>query len=461
MFNKSIKELHEMLLSGAIKPSDLLNIANQNINSTNDEINAIITKIDNHDVDNLPINNILSGIPFSLKDNFNAKGYRTSAASEILSEYVSNFNSTMYETLISKHSIPVGKDNMDEFATGISTKSSYFGATINPNWKDRLVGGSSGGSAASVAAGYSMYSLGTETGGSVRLPAAWNGIVGFKPTYGALSRYGVISFASTLDTVGIFAKTVDDISVVYDELSQKDFKDATNTGFNIKTQETIENDIKNIKVAVLKDYEELPIDKNIISAITKATEIFKDISEVEIKHLNYTANIYYSIACVELFSNLSRFDGLRYGKEFSGDTWNEQIINTRSHFSTEVKKRIIVGASLVNSEENKKLLIKSKKLRSEIKESLEEILEVNDVLILPVTASLPPKNDEDITPELLNLTDQFTIISSLTGTPAISIPYGYSKEGLPVAIQLISKVHSDDKLLNIAHKIFKMNKEVK
>lgn len=460
MLEKSIKQLHEMLKNKEITPSDLYNEAKANIDSKNGEINAILTEIDNNNLNDIEINNVLSGVPFTLKDNINVENYKTTASSQILKDYVSNYNAKVTDLLLNTNATLMGKDNMDEFANGISTKSSYFGPSINPLWKDRLVGGSSGGSAASVAAGFAKFSIGTETGGSVRLPAAWNDLVGFKPTYGAISRYGIISFASSLDTVGIMSNSVEDVAYVFDELNKKDDRDFTNIENDVVTATNIDNDISNVKFAMLEGVDQMGIDQEIKDALAKTKEIFNINNEVSIKHADHAADIYYSIACVELFSNLNRFDGIRYGidSDVKDLSWSEVIKNTRSKFSLEVKKRIIVGGLLVNSDENKELLKRSKVMRQEMFNDLETIFESNDIVVLPTTATLPPLVDEEITPERLALTDKFTIISSLCGNPAISIPAGYSKDGLPVAIQLIAKQFNDDLLLNVANHVYKQLK---
>lgn len=457
MLEKSILELNKLLKEKKIKPSDLYEKSRQNILKTNKDLNILLTEVE-HDksIDNIKIDNILAGIPYTLKDNINTKNIKTTAASKILANFIPNYNAHLYDILIKNNAILMGKDNMDEFANGISTKSSYFGTTINPSWPDRLVGGSSGGSAASIAANYAKFSIGTETGGSVRLPAAWNNIVGFKPTYGSISRYGVISFASSLDTVGIMAKTVEDVSCVFDTLNEKDSRDFTSVINQQNTLESLNSDISNIKVGVLDNYENMNIDVDIKNAITDVIKFFTNVNKINIKHIEKTPDIYYAIACVELFSNLNRYDGIRYNNEnLENLTWDEKILKTRNDFSLEVKKRICVGAILLNSDENKNLLKRAKIMRRELCNSLEEIFKSNDVVILPLTATLPPKTEEEITPEMLALTDQFTIVSSLGGNPAISIPVGLNKDNLPVAIQIISKKFDDGLLLNVANQIMK------
>lgn len=457
MLNKSIKELHDLLKSGEITPEDLYNESRKNIESKEEKLNILVSEIKKDNFEDITIDNPLSGIPFTLKDNINVKGYKTTASSKVLENYVSNYDATVFKKLNSANAILVGKDNMDEFANGISTKSSYFGATINPNWPKHLVGGSSGGSAASVAAGYAKFSIGTETGGSVRLPAAWNNIVGFKPTYGLISRYGVVSFASSLDTLGIMAKTVEDVSYVFDNIAGFDENDMTNLDLVMNSSEKLNDSIDHIKVGNFANYKNLDIAEEFKDAMTDVIELFGNSKNVEIKHVNYSADIYYGVACVELFSNLNRFDGIRYSKDESlnGLAWNEVIKGTREKFSQEVKKRILVGGLLVNSDENKELLRKAKIMRHEMFNSVEKIFDDVDIVILPVTATLPPKVDEKITPERLSLTDQFTIISSLCGNPAISLPVGLNKDGLPIAVQLMAKAGNDELLLNVSHQIMK------
>lgn len=460
MFNKTIKQLHEELKSGKITVQDLYNYSLNNINESNQEINSLISVFNEKDVSSIELNNVLSGIPYSLKDNINVKGHLTTAASKLLKDNISTYNATIFDLLEDKGAVLVGKDNLDEFANGISTKTSYYNRALNPKYPDYLVGGSSGGSAASVAANYAMFSIGTDTGGSVRLPAAWTGLVGFKPSYGRISRYGVISFSSSLDTPGVIAKCVEDVSVVYDNLVAKDNKDATNIGDDTKTFDKLNQDISNIKVATLKGLDHLNVDKSLKDGVNKVLEILgKEKNDKEIKHLDYLGQIYYAIACVELYSNLNRYDGIRYGKNSNGLNWIDTIKETRKMFSTEVKKRVIVGASLVSTDENKEIFEKTKKMRRELIDSVDQILEENDVLIIPTTASTAPHVEEEISPELLMLTDQFTIISSMSGTPAISINVGYDENNLPVGIQLISKAYSEAKLLNIAYQIEKKLKE--
>lgn len=458
MLKKSIRELNQLLKSKEFTAKQLYDEARANIVDTNKDLNILISEVE-HDqsLNDIEIDNALAGIPYSLKDNISTKGIKTTAASQILQNYVPNYNAFIYELLQNANATLMGKDNMDEFANGISTKSSFFGPAINPTWPQHLVGGSSGGSAAAVAANYVKFSIGTETGGSVRLPAAWNDIVGFKPTYGLISRYGVISFASSLDTLGIMAKTVEDVSYVFDALNKKDEKDFTNIKNEIKSIDKLEDSIDNVKFGVLNNYENLGIDQDVKDAVSKVKNLFNDVKNVDIKHSSETADIYYAVACVELFSNLNRLDGIRYAQDQTKDlNWQDTIKNTRNKFSLEVKKRISVGALLLNNDENKELLKRAKIMRREMKNSLELAFSKNDIIILPLTATLPPKTDEEITPEVLALTDQFTIISSLCGNPAISIPVGYGKDGLPIAVQLIAKSFDDGLLLNVANQI--MNK---
>lgn len=387
---------------------------------------------------------ILAGIPLAIKDNILVKGKRCSAASRILEDYTASYSATVIEKLQNQQAIILGKTNLDEFAMGSSTENSAFQVTHNPCDLDKVPGGSSGGSAAAIASNQVLGALGSETGGSVRQPAAFCGLVGLKPTYGAVSRYGLIAFASSLDQIGSLAKTSQDCYAIFQAIKGRDVKDATSRDGNFDKEE----DLSHLKIGVPKQCLEEGISKEMI-AWSRATINYlekkgAEIISVDLPSLNYALAVYYVIAPAEASANLARYDGLRYGKGEVTGSLRETYAKTRSAgFGTEVKRRILLGTYTLSSGHYDAYYQKAQKARQLIQLDFEKILKQVDLILTPTTPTLPfsigAKIDD---PVEMYLSDLLTVSANLTGLPAISIPVG--KEGkYPVGMQLIGSAFSE------------------
>ena len=410
---------------------------------------------------------IIEGIPIAIKDSFCTKGFRTTACSHILENFVPEYESTVTSYLYKNGGIMIGKTNMDEFAMGSSNKTSYFGPAINP-WKrkndnSKLVpGGSSGGSAVAVAARSCMGSLGSDTGGSVRQPAAFTGTVGIKPTYGRCSRYGLIAFANSLDQAGVFARNIEDASLVLQSICGYDQKDATSVNLPVPDwSKTLKNGIKGLRIGIPKEYNIDGINPQISALWQKGIEWLNnagaEIIEISLPHTRYALPVYYIIAPAEASSNLARFDGVRYGLriEKEGDDINTMISKTRSiGFGEEVKRRIMIGTYLLSSSQHDLHYLKAQKVRRLIQKDFLTAFEKVDAILTPATPSDAFAIDEKITdPLTMYLNDIFTVTVNLAGLPGIAVPAALSKNGLPLGLQIISKPFDEDSMLKIAYQI--------
>lgn len=396
---------------------------------------------------------ILTGIPCAIKDNILIEGRRCTAGSKMLENYVSPYDAFVIKKLKDEGAIFLGKTNLDEFAMGSTTENSYFGPTKNPYDLKRVPGGSSGGSAAALAGDMCAFSLGSDTGGSIRQPASFCNVVGFKPTYGTISRNGLIAFASSLDQIGCFTNNVEDAKTLFNVLSQKDDADSTNVNFEKGANDF---DIKRVKLGVPKEYFDQGLDVEVKEAVLNAIQKYKDmgaqIIEVSLPHFKYALSCYYIIATAEASANLARFDGIRYGLMEEGDTLDDIYINTRTKgFGDEVKKRIMLGTYVLSSGYYDAYYKKALKARSLIKKDFEEVFKRVDALLGPVSPVLPFKIGEK-TDNVLSvyLADIYTTPINLAGLPAISVPLKLSKEGLPIGLHIIAPRFNEYKLFNIA-----------
>jgi len=398
----------------------------------------------------------LTGIPFGIKDAITTKGLRTTAGSKILDNYIPPFSATVIEKLRAQGAVIIGKNNMDEFAMGSSTENSAYGPTLNPHDKSRVPGGSSGGSAASVAADLCTASLGSDTGGSIRQPAAFCGVVGFKPTYGRVSRYGLIAMASSLDQIGPIAKTAQDAKVIYDAISGYDHRDATSIRENARSTK----DITQLRVGVVKEHIESQylaegVRESIKKSIVDLEKIGCKIEEVNLPSIELALAIYYIIMPVEVSSNLGRFDGIKYGKsvlsESNIDNLNEVYFGTRSkHFGAEVKRRIILGAYASSAGYFDKYYARAKAAQQAIQSEFNHIFEKVDVLVGPTTPTTAFKiGEKSADPIQMYLSDVFTVPANIAGLPAISMPIDNS-DGLPVGLQILGNKDADDTVLDLA-----------
>ncbi|KTD41501.1 Asp-tRNA(Asn)/Glu-tRNA(Gln) amidotransferase subunit GatA [Legionella parisiensis] len=401
---------------------------------------------------------ILTGIPMALKDLFCTKRMPTTCASKMLEHFQSPYEATLASKLLEQGSILIGKTNMDEFAMGSSNESSYFGAVKNPWNKERVPGGSSGGSAAAVAAGLIPFAIGSDTGGSIRQPAALCGISGIKPTYGLISRYGMIAYASSLDQAGPLARSAEDLALVLQAIAGFDPKDSTSSDTTIPDYYAeLNKPISRLKIGLPSCFFQPQVEQEIQDAILEAVKVFESMG-AEIIHFNLELQplwvpCYYVVACAEASSNLSRYDGLRFGyRSANASTLTDLIRNTRNEgFGIEVKRRILTGTHVLSSGYFDAYYLQAQKIRRLIQEELITKLNFVDVILGPTSPACAFKLGEKITDPIQNyLTDVFTVAANLAGLPAISIPAGFAQE-LPIGLQLMGKHFGESHLLQIAH----------
>jgi aspartyl-tRNA(Asn)/glutamyl-tRNA(Gln) amidotransferase subunit A len=398
----------------------------------------------------------LAGIGIGIKDNISTINLKTTCASKMLSEYVPPYNATVVKRLLDKDAIIIGKVNLDEFAMGSTTEWSFFGLTRNP-WKtDYVCGGSSGGSAASVAAQMCTISLGSDTGGSIRCPSSFCSVVGLKPTYGLVSRYGLISYSNSLEQIGPIGKNVSDVREIFSIISGKDFNDNTTLDNNIYNRNTVNNKSYNnrkIKIGLIKeliDGADVDVSRRVYSSLDVFKNLDFECEETSLKSTEYALASYYTIATAEASSNLARYDNIRYGFELDPEEyeWNVYFSKARANFGNEVKRRIIVGTYVLSSGYYGKYYLKAQKARSMIKTELKQLFKKYDLLLSSTVPVLPFKIGEKIDdPLMMYLIDVNTVLANLSGIPAISIPAGF-KDGLPIGIQIMADELQEDKLFN-------------
>lgn len=405
-------------------------------------------------------NRPLEGVPLAIKDLFCTKGVRTTSASKMLSEFVPEYESTVTQRLFDNGAIMIGKTNMDEFAMGSGNTHSHFGPVINP-WKrttddqDLVPGGSSGGSAAAVAAHLGYGALGSDTGGSIRQPASFCGIVGVKPTYGRCSRYGMIAFASSLDQAGPLTKTVFDSGLILKAIAGWDPKDSTSVSTDVPDYTTfVGQSIKGLRVGIPKEYKIEGINDDILQIWDKGKKILLDagceIKEISLPYTKYALPTYYMLATAEASSNLSRFDGVRYGYRAESSSLNEMYENTRGQgFGKEVLRRILTGTYALSSVHLDDHYMKARKVQQLIHNDFKTAFEGVDLILTPTTPTGAfPINEKHSNPVDEYLNDIFTVTVNLAGIPAISVPAGYSKEGTPLGLQLIAPAFREDLLFS-------------
>ena len=407
----------------------------------------------------------LTGIPVAIKDNICTEGILTTCGSKILNNYLPPYNATAVQNLINDGALIIGKTNLDEFGMGSSTEKSNFGPTHNPHNPDYVPGGSSGGSATAVSLCESVLAIGTDTGGSVRMPAAFCGVVGAKPTYGRVSRYGVVSYASSLDQVGGIGRTVEDTALLLDSICGYDKYDSTSANIS-KPQffKSLKHNLKNLKIGLPKEFFVEGIDKRIKEKILKAFELFEDngaeVYEISLPHTKYAISTYYLIAMAEASSNLARYDGVRFGyraKENVIDL-NTMYEKTRTEgFGREVIRRIMLGSYVLSAGYYDAYYLKAQKVRELIRQDLEIAFKEIDCIITPVTPTLPYKiGEKNEDPLQMYLEDIFTVSLNLAGLPGISLNCGYINE-FPVGFQLIGKAFDESTILSAAFSYEQLN----
>ena len=411
----------------------------------------------------------LEGIPLGIKDLFCTKGIKTTACSHILDGFVPQYESSVTANLLRDGAVFLGKLNMDEFAMGGSNETSYYGPVINP-WKakdsdaDLVAGGSSGGSAAAVAAGMCAAATGTDTGGSIRQPAAFCGVTGLKPTYGRCSRYGIIAFASSLDQAGPIAKDVSDCALLLKSMAGFDAKDSTSAKLEVPDfMAVLGQDIKGLKVGVPAEYRPEGLNPEIAACWDKGLEMLKargaEIVDISLPHTQYALATYYIIAPAEASANLARYDGIRYGLRVSGKSLDDLYINTRTEgFGQEVKRRIMIGTYVLSAGYYDAYYLKAQKVRRLIRNDFIEAFKKCDVILTPTSPTDAfAIGDKSMAENPINmwLNDVFTVSVNLAGLPAISLPAGLSARGLPLGLQLIGKAFDENTILKTAYALEK------
>ncbi|MBP0974754.1 MAG: Asp-tRNA(Asn)/Glu-tRNA(Gln) amidotransferase subunit GatA [Oscillospiraceae bacterium] len=402
----------------------------------------------------------LAGVPFGIKDNICTKGIKTTAASHILGEFAPVYDAFVMQKLNAAGAVTIGKLNMDEFAMGSTSETSYYGATHNPWDLNKVPGGSSGGAAAAVAGNMAPITLGSDTGGSIRQPASYCGVTGFKPTYGTVSRFGLIAYASSLDQIGPVGRDAKDCAAVMDIISGKDEMDGTSLEMEYpKYLESLTGDVKGLKIGLPKEcYANAGLDPEVAektrAAAEKLRELGAEVEEISMPFLDYVIPAYYIIAAAEASSNLSRFDGVKYGfrsQNYSGlvDMYNA----TRSEgFGKEVKKRILLGTFVLSSGYYDAYYRKALKVKAVIKKHFDEIFSKYDLILCPVAPTTAPEIGKSLAdPLAMYLSDIFTVSVNIAGLPGISMPCGFDRNNMPIGAQLIGPALGDTKVLNAAY----------
>ncbi len=401
----------------------------------------------------------LAGVPVAIKDNMMIRDMATTCGSRILENYIAPYTATAVERLRSAGAIVIGKANMDEFAMGSSTENSAFFVTRNPHNLDRVPGGSSGGSAASVAAGTSLIALGSDTGGSIRTPASFCGVVGIKPTYGRISRYGLVAFASSLDQIGPFSKTVRESAQALEAICGFDHFDSTSADASVdEFVKNLDRPIKGTRIGVPKEYFVPGMDREVKAKIEAGIRLYEnlgcEIQEISLPHTEYAVATYYLIATAEASSNLARYDAVRYGMREGGNGSLQEMYRKTRHngFGKEVKRRILLGTYALSAGYYDAYYLKALKVRTLMLQDFHKAFEKVDVILTPTSPTVAFKIGEKTEDPLsMYLADIFTITCNLAGLPGISIPCGKNSEGLPVGMQLMGNHFQESLLLGVAH----------
>lgn len=465
-FGYTIKDMEEKLHKREISVSDLVDESYKRIAEVDGQIGAFITlneenaraeakaldEIENHKYK-------IFGIPGAIKDNIMTKGLRTTCASQFLKNFDEPlYNATVMNKLANEKAITIGKVNMDEFAMGSTTKHSSYKVTRNPWNTDYVPGGSSGGSAAAVAAGEVLFSIGSDTGGSVRQPASFSGVVGLKPTYGRISRYGLVAFASSLDQIGPITRTVEDNARIFEVIAGHDPLDSTSAKHEVPSfTEALQSDVKGMRIAIPEEYLGEGVAPEVKESVMNAIKMYELLGAtcdmVSLPHSKYAAAAYYMISSAEASTGLARFDGVRYGvrAENAENMIDMMKLSRGQGFGEEVKKRIILGTYALSAGNYEAYYEKAQKIRTLIKREFDTIFQTYDAVIGPTTATTAYKvGQKDIDPAVARMSDILTVPVNLAGLPAISLPCGFSEEGLPMGLQIIGKPFDEHTLYRAA-----------
>jgi aspartyl-tRNA(Asn)/glutamyl-tRNA(Gln) amidotransferase subunit A len=469
LYSYTLHELQEMLRKGEVTSKDITMSVFKRIEEVEGCIGAFITLMKERALEQADMADIrirkgeidsLTGIPIAIKDNMCIQGVRTTCGSKILENYVPPYDGTVIKRLKEQSPVFVGKTNMDEFAMGSSTEASYFGITHNPWDRERVPGGSSGGSASAVCADECIAALGSDTGGSIRQPAACCGIVGLKPTYGRVSRFGLVAFASSLDQIGPMTKDVKDCAILLSVISGYDSLDSTSVNSKaVDYERALKGDIKDIKIGIPKEYFEKGgidrcVERSIFNAKSELERLGATFVEVSLPHSEFAIATYYLIAPAEASSNLARYDGVKYGYRSSkAKKLKGMYTRTRSEgFGQEVKRRIMLGTYALSAGYYDAYYKKASQVRTLIKRDFDYAFRECDLLLTPTIPNPAFKIGEKIDDPLqMYLFDVFTVPANLTGIPAISVPCGFSKEGLPIGLQLLARHFEEEMLLKVAY----------
>ncbi len=453
LLDKSIKELSEGLKNRDFSSEEIIREAFENIEKQNKDINAFITVIDKDEAIKLAqdrdkkISNDVSplyGLPFVLKDTYLTSGILTTAASKVLGNHVAQYNATVYQKLLDEGCILIGKMNMDAWGHGASSENTDFGPVRNPWDKTRVAGGSSGGPAAALASRMAVFAIGEDTGGSIRNPAAWCNITGLKVTYGRVSRYGCIAYASSFDTVGPMAKTAEDCAYVLKSISGKDDLDATSSFQPVPDYvKEVNNNLPSVIIGLPKEFFSEGLDQEIKNSISEGIKIVQSlgvkIKEISMPLLEMSIPVYYLIGPSETSSNLARYDGVRYG-------------NTRDNFTRETMRRIMLGTYALSAGYYDAYYKKAQQVRTLFIKEYEKALSECDVILMPVNPTPPPKIGELISDPVKNLlADIYTTSQNPVGVPSLALPCGFTDSGLPIGMQMVGKMFAEPLLLQIGH----------
>ena len=472
-------ELGKKIKSGETSAVEAAKESIASINKLESKINAFVTVSDEKKIleaaDNVQkrieageLTGPLAGVPVAIKDNMCTNGILTTCSSKILGNFVPPYTATAVENLENAGAIIVGKTNMDEFAMGSTTETSFYGATANPWDTTKVPGGSSGGSAAAVAANEVPFALGSDTGGSIRQPSSYCGVTGMKPTYGTVSRYGLIAYGSSLDQIGPIAKDVADVAAALEAIASHDKKDSTSVNRqNTEFTKMLEGGVKGLKIGIPKDYFSDGLNPEVRDAVLNAVEVLKslgaEVEEFDLSLVDYAIPAYYVIASAEASSNLARFDGVKYGyRTPEYEELHEMYKKTRTEgFGSEVKRRIMLGSFVLSSGYYDAYYIKALKTKSLIKQAFNKAFLKYDCILGPVAPTTAPKIGSSLAdPISMYLGDIYTISANLAGLPGISLPCGFDKDGMPIGMQLLGDCFAEDKILRAAY-AFEQTREYK
>ncbi len=464
----TIHEAHDLLKRGETTSLELTSAVFDRIEAVEDKVCAYLTLVKDRALAEAKTADELirqgngrpiTGVPLAIKDILCTEGIRTTCGAKILENFIPPYSSTVVKKLNDAHAVTIGKTNMDEFGMGSSTEFSAFKTTHNPWDLTRIPGGSSGGSAAAAAADECIASLGTDTGGSIRLPASHCGVVGLKPTYGRVSRFGLVAFASSLDQIGPITKDVTDCALLMNEICGYDPMDSTSVDRPVPDYtEALRTGLEGFVVGIPKEYNVEGLDKDVAEAVGSAIKVIEELGarceEISVPHTEYAVATYYLIAPAEASSNLARYDGVKYGfRDKSSDDLMQMYQNTRSKgFGPEVQRRIIIGTYALSAGYYDAYYGKASQVRTLIMEDFKQAFEKCDVLVAPVAPtpafSLGEKLDD---PLAMYLSDIFTLPASLAGIPGLSVPCGFSSKGLPVGLQILARHFDEEKLIRVAY----------